>query len=418
MIDLTLCDDPLPTKKRIKKEPVEQKSNRSLDHTIETPSTSVAPPTMEPTKKKRGRPKKAKVCNEILMAAAERESDVDTRHRAKQPAQCEGRKRKEREIQRERSASGGSVHDSDAETRHRARQQASGNERRREKETRRERTASGRSRDSDVETRHRARQQPSGDERKREKETRRERTVSGRSTESDADIRHRDEHTRQPAQNRKSKSKGAERERKVSGGSVGDHKFDQGIGKKGYASSAGGKENRRRVSRVLLSSDGESEGEIKPKSRQRAGKIIHSKNRKLYNTESETGSDQSEVGTVNEKNQLLSVGAPRQQKQVPVMVNDRIDAFSPLLSPARKKTRIDKMSQSKLGPRKEHKPIKPGVVRPSDPMNGFSVLLSPVKKKSRWEGGVEKSGTCTSSVTLSEPRDSKMTQTELRNLRQ
>ena len=402
VIDLTLCDDPLPTKRRIKKEPVEQKSNKNLDHTTEAPPTSVvpptttkAPPTTVPTKKRVGRPRKAKVCDEVPMhlskrtTAAGRESDAETRHRARQPAPRDaGRRREEKEIRRERTASGGSVHDSNAETRHRARQ-------------------------------------PSGDEKRREKEIRRERTASGGSRDSDAETRHRGEHARQSGQNGRSKAKGIDRERKASGGSVADHKIDQasagGVGKKAYASSAGGKENRRGVSRVLLSSEGESEGEINTKSRQRARKNIRSKSRKLYNTESETASDQSEVDTTNERGQLLSVAAPRQQKQASAVVDDPIDAFSPLLSPARKKSRGergDKMSQSELGHRKEHKPSKLCAVRPSDPMNGFSPLLSPVKKKSRWGGGVEERKSCTSSATAGEPRDNKMTQTELRNLRQ
>ena len=491
VVDLTLCDDPLPIKKRIKKESVEQTLSDSITNNNMTPptsdglSTTKAPPTTVPAKRRRGRPRKVKISDDIPVQTGEvsvldtdrngsevgpsshqrkstdfSSSDMEAVSESERLREHRGSKTKKATRTLSKSTVAAKIESSDTETRHRARQPAPSGGRKREKEEKRnrKRTASGGSvHDSDAETRHRTRQ-PSGDGRRREKEKekRRERIASEESKNSDV---HRDDHTRQPGKSGRSKTKNVERERTASGGSV-CHKIDEAsvirAGMKAHTSSAGGKEKRRGVSRVLLSSEGESEGEGNIKSLQRAGKSFRSRSRQLCITESETGSYQSESETANERGQPTSVAARRQQQQVRVVINDPMDAYSPLLSPAKKsrwgggaegskikahinlsELRENNTTQNELHNRKEHRPSKMCTVRPSDPMDAFSPLLSPPpKKKSMWGGGPEEREVRTSSAitggtkereastfstiagALSQPKDDKMTQSQLRNLRQ
>jgi hypothetical protein len=344
VIDLTLGDDPLPTKKIIKKEP--------------GASNKTAPTTM-PAKRK---PRKVKVCDEIPVQSSEISvSKLDTDHDgSKVRRNCRRRKfsssdfevtsesehLKEDKRSRTKKAVAKTVNkssavaavigsDGDNEARCKARQAAPSGGRKREKneKTSRKRAASGggSARDSDAtESKQRVRQ-PSGNGRKRE------RTASGGSRESDL-VQSNDHIRQQPG-------RGGKRDRTASSG-----------GKKTLISSAGGKEKGREM-----------------------------------------------------------------------------DALSPLLSPAKDEMGWrDVVEESKvmahvhLGKsrdRKEHKPGKMAAVRPSDTMDAFSPLLSPMKKKSiLWGGGVgERKSNMSSAIVgpfLGEPMDDLMTQSQLRNLRQ
>ena len=433
MIDLTICDDPLPTKKSIKKEPDASKSldhiNTSVANVNATAPTTNALSTTAPAKRRRGHSRKVKVCNEIPVQSSQVSvSELNTDHRgsevrqngpkitnfnssdfevASQSERLEEHKRNKTKkpstdtVNKSSAVSAVIGSESDSETRRRAREAAPRGGRKREKDekTSRKKTTSSGESASDV--------------------GRRERTASGGSRDRDAA---KSDHTRQ--QGRTGNSKGAKkRERSATGGKKVQH-----------TSSAGGKEKGRGVSRVLLSSEGESEGEGNAKNRQRARKNIHSKNRKLYISEPETGSDQSKSNAANERGQPMSVAAVRQH---PVA-----DAFSPLLSPAKKmmdwrdgveETKI--MAQVHLGhPRdsnttqnephkkkRERRPSKMAAVRASDAMDAFSPLLSPVEKKSMLlGGGVGEREVRTSTIdgALTEPVDDLMTQSQLRNLRQ
>ena len=433
VIDLTICDDPLPTKKGIKKE---SDASKSLDHintsvangNTTTPTTD-ALSTTAPAKRRRGHSKKVKVCNEISVQTSEVSvSELNTDHSgseirkndkkiinfsssdfevANQSERLEEHKRSKTKKSTTNTVNKSSAvaavigSESDSDARHRAREAAPRGGRKREKDEKpsRKKTASSGESASD--------------------DGRRERTASGGSRDSDVA---QSDHTRQ--QGRTGNSKGAKkRERSASGGKKVQH-----------TSSAGGKEKGRGVSRVLLNSEGESEGEGNAKNRQRARKNIHSKNRKSYISESETGRDQSKSDAANERGQPTSVVAIRQH---PV-----VDAFSPLLSPAKKmmgwrngaeETKV--MAQVHLGhPRdsnttqnephkkkRERRPSKMAAVRASDAMDAFSPLLSPVEKKSVLLGGgmgEREVRTSTIDGALTEPVDDLMTQSQLRNLRQ
>ena len=512
VVDLTLCDDPLPTKKSIKKEP---DASKSLDHvngsitdtnshmtppaTDAPPDTKKALPTTAPTNRRRGQPRKVKVCKEEIPAVqtgeldtdldgpkvgtsgrqqestgfsssdfevvresehlkerkgrkmkkatktrkngtvgTERESysDTEARHRTRQmvPSDGEKREKEEKKINRKRTTSGVSVHDSDTEARQTVPSDGKKRETEEKKMNRKRTTFGGNVHDSDAETRHRTRKTAPSDGEKREgeeKKINRRRTTSGG---RDSGV-HSNDQARQPEKigNNKWAKK---RERTAPGGSV-SYKFGQAdakrAGKKAHSdtsSAAGGKEKGREVSRMLLSSEGEnSEGEGITKNQQRVGKKAHIKIRRLCISESETGSDQSESEATNERGQPISVAA--------------------LLSPAKKKVRwsdeVDKSKRVHLGEprdnkstpngphsRKEHRPIsKATAVGPSDKGDAFSILLSPVKMKKAmlWGGGAEaeergEAHTRTSSAIADgclldgEPRDDKMTQSQLCKLRQ
>ena len=436
VIDLTLCDDPLPTKKGIKKEPGASKNLDHINTSVANGNTTTLPTdalsTTAPAKKRQGRSRKVKVCNEIPVQTSEVcVSELDTDHdgsevrqngrkitnfsssdfgvaseseRLKEDKRSKTKKPTTSTVNRSSAVAAVIGSESDSETRRRTREAAPRGGQKREKSERTSRkrtTSSGGS--------------ASGD-------GRRERTASGGSR--DSDVVQSDDHTRQ--QGRGGNGKGSKkRKRTVSGGKKVQH-----------TSSAGGKEKGRGVSRVLLSSEGESEGEGNSKNRQRPRKNIHSKNRKLYISESETGSDQSESDAANEKGQSTSVVTIRQHP---------VDAFSPLLSPAKKMVgwrdgaeeskvmarihlgdpRDSKMTQNELHKKKgECRPSKMAAVSASNTMDAFSPLLSPVKKKKsilRGRGAGERE-VCTSSTTitgaLSEPVDDLMTRSQLRSLRQ
>ena len=277
-------------------------TRKSSDHiNTSVVNGNATTPTTAPAKRRRGHSRKVKVCNEIPVQSSKVSvSELNTDHRGSEVRQNgqkitnfsssdfevanQSKRLKEHKRSKKKKPSTNTVNkssavaavigsESDSETRRRAREAAPRGGRKREKDektSRKKITSSGES-VSDI--------------------GRRERTASGGSRDRDVA---KSDHTRQ--QGRTGNSKGSKkRERSVTGGK-----------KEQHTSSAGGKKKGRGVSRVLLSSEGESEGEGNAKNRQRARKNIHSKNRKLYISESETGRDQSKSDAANERGQPTS----------------------------------------------------------------------------------------------------------------
>ena len=359
VIDLTLCDDPLPqTKKRtIKKEPVEKKTkpkqtsghaNKNVvPHTADAMPTSVAPPTVPMKQKSHKTTKDAVGSSHSTVPAKRRKID-----------------KKSTVVSDEISILDPDHNDLDAEPSSRQRKSAylssSDKEELSESETVKQRK---------------------GNKTRKSTKTRNKSAAAVR--ESNAETIH----VRQSVPTGKSREKNINRERTAPGANVG-HKDGQptATAAKPITSSAGGKEKRRRVRMTLSSEEESEEGEVSGRRRQQssAGGHSQSRSRRMYNME--TASDESEVEVVNDRGRPMSVVSPRQP------------------APAKK----------------EQKMSKTCVVRLSDSMKGFSPLkrtLSSMKKKSR-EETEDKVRTSSSTGSIDGPKDDKMTESELRNLRQ